>query len=250
MLGTSSALQAKFAPTESGFTELSPVWAEWLNGRDLYRLTRHPLLMSFERGEADMAALETLLAQHQHYSRYFTRYLCALISNLTESDDVRSLAHNLMEEMGAESSDNLTHAELYQRSLKAVGIVPDIMPAFRETQELVRTMFEFCRSENPLDGLAALCLGAEAIVPIIYSPIITALDTLGFGEDATEFFKLHVEEDEDHALAMLKIMERLTEGRPGEHARAIEIGVFLINKRAEFLDAVWQHAQYMRRRSA
>jgi pyrroloquinoline-quinone synthase len=229
---------------------LSPVWGEWLDGRDLYRLTRHPLLLAFQRGEADMPTLETLLIQHHHYSRYFTRFLCALISNQTESEDVATLAQNLLEEMGAGSEDNLTHADLYRRSLKLVGVEPDMMPAFRETQELVRTMFEFCRSENPLDGLAALCLGAEAIVPLIYRPIITALDTLGFDEKAAEFFKLHVEEDEDHALDMLRIMERMTEGRPQERARAVSIGVFLIGKRAEFLDATWQHAQYLRARQA
>ncbi len=229
----------------SGSTVLSAMWLEWLSPPDLQRLTTHPLLLALETPAVTHETIRALLAQHHHYSRYFTRCLCALISNLPDSVDVKSLAENLLEEMGYGSVGGQTHAELYQHSMLAVGVTPDAMPAFASTQRLIDAMFVYCRAPDPIDGLAALCLGAEAIVPLIYGPIITGLKTLGFGADTRHFFDLHVEEDEDHAIAMLRIMQRLSASNPQRRDRALLVGSTMVKNRCAFLDGVWQHIQYL-----
>ncbi len=225
--------------------DFSPMWLEWLLPSDIERLTGHPLLLELDTPTVTRETVRALLAQHHHYSRYFTRCLCALISNLSDSSDVKSLAENLSEEMGFGSAGGQTHAELYQQSMKVVGVAPDTMPAFDSTQQLVNAMFGYCRGPEPMEGLAALCLGAEAIVPLIYRPIITGLKTLGFGDDAQHFFDLHVEEDEEHAIAMLRIMERLSGSNPALREKAIHIGTVMIGHRCVFLDGVWQHVRYL-----
>ena len=48
------------------------------------KLLAHPFLIRCELGQISMGELRNFLIQHGKYSRYFTRYLCALISNLTE----------------------------------------------------------------------------------------------------------------------------------------------------------------------
>jgi pyrroloquinoline-quinone synthase len=221
-------------------TVLNPPWSEWLADADLLRLTQHPLLAALGEGRADARMLKGLLVQHHHYSRHFTRYLVAVISKLDRLDDMRSLTANLLEEMGVDCAGKVTHAELYQRTLRAVGAVPDMQPALPETQALVRAMMSYCRDDDLLAGLAALCLGAEAIVPLVYRPILRALAAAGHDADATEFFRVHIEEDEMHAMTMLSIMRRLTQDDPDARRCAMRIGVDMIHRRAAMFDAIWE----------
>jgi pyrroloquinoline-quinone synthase len=222
---------------------LSGSWACWLEQEDLQRLTGHPIFRAFERGDADLLTLRTLLVQHHHYSRHFTKYLCALMSKLSRHEDVRRLMTNLVEEMGLDRADHITHSELYQRTLSAVGAAPHDLEPFEATRALVQSMTRYCHSEDSIEGLAALCLGAEAIVPLIYRPVIAALDTLGFGDDAKEFFVIHVGEDENHALTMLEILERLTANDALARQRALKVGATMIQRRIDLLDAVLNHVR-------
>lgn len=222
---------------------ISLIWTEWLAAQDLDQLSQHPLLLALERNEASLATLKTLLVQHGHYSRHFTRYLCALMGHLQDADDVLALMENMREEMGVDGQDCITHADMFQRTLRVLGVSPADEPALPQTAAMVRTMLGHCQNTDALVGLAAMCLGAEAIVPLIYRPILQALEHKGYGEDATEFFKLHIEEDEDHALTMLAIMERLTQGDEQRRALAIDVGREVINRRVEMFDAIWQQSQ-------
>ncbi len=222
-------------------------WARWLKQEDIQRLTDHPLLRAFERGDTDLLTARVLLVQHYHYSRHFTRYLCALISKLSHHEDARRLMANLVEEMGLEREDRITHADLYQRTLSAVGASPTDFAPFEETRALVQAMTRYCQSEDSVEGLAALCLGAEAIVPLIYRPVIAALDALGFGDEAKEFFVLHVSEDEEHALTMLEILERLTVNDTLARQRAVEVGSIMVQRRIDLLDGVLNHVRSPRK---
>jgi pyrroloquinoline-quinone synthase len=219
----------------------APAWAEWFDAADLQRLTQHPLLIALGEGRAEAGVLKSLLIQQHHYARHFTRYLVAVISKLRNLDDMRNLTENLLEEMGVDGDDKVTHADLYQQTLRTVGADPGTQPAFPETLALVRSMLSYCRSDDPLNGLAALCLGAEAIVPLVYRPILNALTVAGHDAKAAEFFRLHVEEDEAHAMTMLSIMRRLARNDPAARRRAMQIGVDMINRRAAMFDAIWKH---------
>ncbi|WP_459622991.1 TenA family transcriptional regulator [Burkholderia sp. 3C] len=219
---------------------VSEIWTDWLQEQDLQRLVAHPLLLALEGGEASPEMLKTFLAQHSHYSRHFTRYLCALIGQLSDSDSIRALLENLQEEMGVDGDGQITHAEMFQSTLRVVGVAPADHEPLPQTLRLKNTMMAHCRSSDALAGLAAMCLGAEAIVPVIYAPVLAALRQLGYGEDATEFFRLHIEEDEDHALTMLGIMRELTNNEPQRLEFAVSVGRELIALRVEMFDAVWQ----------
>lgn len=224
-------------------TRPAPIWSGWLEADDLQILTEHRLLAALRAGEIDLRGLRVLLVQHHLYSRHFTRYLTALISRLSSFDDVRSLTENLLEELGVEGGSELTHAELLQRSLRSIGAETHKATPLPQTNALIETMLRHCRSVDPLDGLAALGLGAESIVPLLYSPIAEALTAQGFDDDTLEFFRLHIAEDEGHALAIFAILERLTSNRPAAHARARSVGREVIDRRAEMFDAIWNEIQ-------
>jgi len=202
-------------------------------------LSNHPLLVALSSGNTDIRTLRELLAQHHLYSRNFTRFLCMLIVNLTELEDVRSLLQNLLEELGADQRNGRSHAELFLVSMQAVGVVPQSRSPLKGTTELTAAMFGYCRSSDPLEGLAAMCLGAEAIVPFIYSPIIEAMKSLDLPAEGRRFFELHVVEDESHALAMLKIIMRLIDNADDRVARVRDIAGDMIGRRIRFLDDVW-----------
>ncbi|AJY64055.1 TenA family transcriptional regulator [Burkholderia glumae] len=222
---------------------VSEIWAGWLQEQDLQRLVEHPLLIALASGEASPETLKTFLAQHSHYSRHFTRYLCALIGQLGDSESIRALLENLQEEMGVDGDGQMTHAEMFQRTLRVVGVVPADHEPLPATLQLRNTMMAHCKSSDPLAGLAAMCLGAEAIVPVIYQPVLLALQKSGHTEEATEFFRLHIEEDEDHALTMLALMRQLTNHEPERFEFAVRVGRELIARRVEMFDAVWQACQ-------
>lgn len=221
---------------------LNGLRGSWFDPEDIRNLDLHPFLQHLRSSETSLTTVRFLLVQHQHYSQYFTRYLCALISNQETSYDVKELTENLIEEVGADKENSRTHAELYLEAMAALGVAPGDAPALSATNELVNAMFTHCRSSNPIDGLAALCLGAEAIVPILYSPIIVALKNHNLPSAATHFFELHVEEDETHALIMFKIMDRITKLNEDKLQRAKAIGSRMVKKRIDFLSAVGQEA--------
>src|SRR6218665_34812 len=222
---------------------MSLIWADWLQERDLGRLVQHPLLQALTRNEASLNTLKTLLIQHSHYWQYFTRYLCGLMGQLDNANDVLALMENLREEMGVNDGSSTTHAEIFQRTLRVLDLVPAVHAVLPQTQDMIDTMMAHCKSPDALTGLAAMCLGAEAIVPLIYRPILHALQYFGYGEDATEFFSLHIEEDEDHALTMLTIMNQLTQEQPMRRDLAANVGRELIERRIAMFDAIWLQSQ-------
>src|SRR5687767_2574663 len=115
-------------------------------------------------GAVTRAELTDFLVQQFHYSRHFTRYLCALLANLTNEGDRASLTENLFEEMGLGEEEQIPHSKIYRDMLTNLGLDPSRVPAYKETQELSETMLKLCSNEDWIIGLGALCLGAEAIV--------------------------------------------------------------------------------------
>ena len=216
------------------------LWDEWLDADALDGLVNHELLLAMQDGHVSLQGMRYFLIQHHYYSRNFTRFLCAIINRLESLDDIKLLMENMQEEMGIDGDNKLTHAELFQRSLRILGTHPLAELPLPQTVDFTQCIMQLCRSENPVEGLAALCLGAEAIVPLIYKPILLALEGLNVSEEGLEFFRLHIEEDEDHAITMLGILQRLTNQTPEAKRLAIQTGRQAMLKRCVMFDAIWK----------
>ncbi len=204
----------------------------------LAELDAHPFLRRCREGKASMEMLRAFLVQHSYYSEKFTRYLCALMSHMPSADDVRVLALNLVEETGLDRAGAVTHAELYKRCMAEIGAKPGSAPVLPETTAMIESMFHYCRAHDPLEGLSALCLGAEAIVPTLYGGILDGLRHAGFNDEQLHFFVLHVSEDEAHALVMREIINRLLIERPHRRSKVLAIGEDMVRLRMAMLDAV------------
>lgn len=182
------------------------------------------------------AEMLRFVGRHYHYARHFTRYLCALLSNIVREDDRRALTENLFEEMGLGGAESVPHAELYRRMMHELGVAPGDEAPSPATLRLVDTMLSCCRSPRYLVGLGALCLGAEAIVPRLYSTLLLGFATAEIPGASLAFFRIHIEEDDQHALTMRRIIERelardphrIAEVRAGaERALAARLAFFL-----------------------
>ncbi len=217
---------------------ISDVWNELLPGRLLERLDETPFLSRCREGKASGAELEIFLVQQFHYSRHFTRYLCALLANMTSDADRLALTGNLFEEMGLDGLGGVPHSQIYREMLLALNLDPSQSPPFPETSALVATMFQLSSDNDPLVGLAALCLGAEAIVPHVYQQVLNGLLTAGFPESRLEFFPLHIAGDDEHALTMKRIIDRELAVAPGKLANLRRVAEQAIEARVEFFNAI------------
>jgi pyrroloquinoline-quinone synthase len=204
----------------------------------LIRLDQTTFLSRCRTGTVSRQELETFLVQHFHYARHFTRYLCALLANLSEEQDRRDLTVNLFEEMGLGHIASEPHSKIYRDMLTAFGLDPNGVDPLPETETLIRTMLQYCKAQDPIAGLAALCLGAEAIVPHVYSQILTGLRSQGFPEEHLRFFVMHIEGDDDHALTMAKIITRELNRRPELKSRLNFVADDAIETRAKFFNAI------------
>ncbi|MDA3136839.1 cupin domain-containing protein [Pseudomonas syringae] len=80
-------------------------------------------------------------------------------------------------------------------------------------------------------------------MPLIYKPVLEALERLNIQEEGLEFFRLHIEEDEDHAITMLGILDQLTQNSPEAKAVARQVGRETILKRCAMFDAIWSEVR-------
>jgi pyrroloquinoline quinone (PQQ) biosynthesis protein C len=209
------------------------------------RVLRHPFLVGCADGTITISQLRAFLVQHGKYSKYFTRYLCALISQFEDGEDVVRLAENLTEELGfIPNTDVRTpHSRIYANMLKDFGIDIDAYPINPETQNLIDTMFMLCRQPRGIAGLGAMCLGAEALVPSVYARLVDGFRHCGFDSQGLEFFTLHIDCDDDHAATMQEILTRQTESFPADGVRALNAGEIAVSARLRFFDALMNGVQ-------
>jgi pyrroloquinoline-quinone synthase len=215
-------------------------WSPFLRASWIDALDSTPFLTRCRKGTATRDELTTFVRQQCHYSRHFTRYLSALLGNMTEEADRRDLVQNLFEEMGLGGLGNVPHAQIYRDMMRTMGVFLDEEPALAETQALVDTMFECCRSPRPMVGLGALCLGAEAIVPHLYSTIVNGFEAIGEPREHLSFFLIHIDGDDEHARTMQRIIVRELQQRPASRVD-LEYGAALaIAARVQFFTALTQ----------
>lgn len=202
------------------------------------RLLNHPFLVRCADGSVTLDELRRFLIQHGKYSAYFTRYLCALISQLDSGEDVLRLARNLAEELGYGSESRVPHSRIYADILRDFDISLDQHALYPETQNLIDTMFMLCRQPGGLAGLGALCLGAEALVPAMYSCIVEGFRQNGVDDSRLGFFLIHMACDDDHADTMYSMIEALAAASRSAHLRVLNAGEIAVNARLRFFDAL------------
>lgn len=196
----------------------------------------HPFLVQCRAASMPIDRLKNFLVQQGKYSRYFTRYICQLMSHLEGDEDILAVFENLFEELGFGEVTEPTHSAIYREMLCSFDLNLEVHATLPSTQHLIDTMMNFCKQPNGIYGLSALCLGAEAIVPHLYSDIVTGFSGQGVAAERLRFFTLHIECDDGHADTLLAILSRLVMEKPTRFEIVRHAAVMMIKARLEFLD--------------
>lgn len=204
----------------------------------IQRIAAHPFLARCRAGAISLEELKLFLVQQGLYSAYFTRYLCAMMANLPSNHEVLELAENLFEELGFAPDSPTPHYLIYRDMLEAFSLSLDGAQATAGTQAMIDTMFELCKNNNPAYGLGALCLGAEALVPALYSDLLMGFKACGVAEKDVEFFRIHVECDDGHAETLRDIMVDLASGDQSQIEIMIAAGHALVDARLNFFSSI------------
>ncbi len=214
--------------------DLASEWKEWIDRSWLEEIDQTPFLARCRAGDVSEEQLRTFLQQHYFYSRQFTRYLTALISNLEQEGDRERMLDNLFEEMGLRGPVDIPHARLYRNLIDRLHIDVSETALRPGTRALIDHMLASCRSDHRT-GLGALCLGAEAAVAHLYSQVLVGMEARGWSDHDMHFFDLHVETDDGHAGVMLAILEREARRDPAARAVIRESGRRALAARAVFM---------------
>ena len=178
-----------------------------------------------------------VFSQYYRYSKNFTRYLTALMTNC-ESDYYRSkLSENLWEEGGGADPEK-RHAELFRRFLTdALGVDPREIQYQSFADVFFHQYLDFCRNSSALAGSAFLSLGTEGAIARLYGYFCEGLLKAGIPEEQLLFFRLHMECDDEHAVTLAELM-RSYSNVPGWFDQCKEAIDHALNLRRQFLDDV------------
>lgn len=198
----------------------------------------HSFLRRCRDGSISLDELKNFVIQQGKYSTHFTRYLCALMSNLPTNAHILELAENLFEELGFEDKNSIPHSIIYKNMMEKMGVSLESAPLYPETEHLIATMLDHCKNPNPAYGLGALCLGAEALVPVVYSDLITGFKACGVPAEHLEFFSIHVECDDGHAETIRDIMVEISCNNESQAKIIVEAGAALVSARMEFFSGI------------
>jgi pyrroloquinoline quinone (PQQ) biosynthesis protein C len=163
------------------------------------------------------------------------------MANLPANKQVLDLASNLCEELGLTDDSATPHSIIYYRMLNHFGLDMEGQRPLPGTRRLIDAMFDHCRDPRVARGLGALCLGAEALVPSIYTDLINGFMAAGVPARAIEFFQIHVECDDGHADTMRDIMIALADADPDQLPLMLSAGNALVDARLDFFESIEAH---------
>lgn len=247
------------APTQFSSTAAPAPSVEGLREAALrHRAVRHPFLSSFARGDFRARSRDvarTYAAWYDGYSRWFPRYLGAVIGRLEDPGHRELLRENLAEEQGElcpdergtlielgidpASVDGVPHPELFARFRRAVGLSDaDVATPPPATIEWRAGFHGMLKAGSAAYGVGALGLGTETVVSAIYPFLLDGLAHVpGLERADVVFFELHCHVDDQHQLDLLEIARDLSTTAHG--FRELERGMCdALELRANFWDAL------------
>jgi|MDTC01.1.fsa_nt_gb hypothetical protein len=197
-----------------------------------HRAVRHPYLMALRSGSLPQhrRAVIDFAEQYSNYSSSFVPFLATLKPQLAQPEHRKIIAENLAEESGHYDEETLVeladagipssdfnevpHHELFVRFTKAVGAHPR-EPGF-PVRQWQQSMLSLMAQPGGHEGVGALGLGTEFIVPTLYASIEQALRALPeLSSYDTTFFALHGPVDERHQSELSAMAVELADSTNG-----------------------------------
>lgn len=221
------------------------------------RAANHVLLERIATGNMpDLAAnVSFLLSEYYHYSHQFTRYLTAVMANLTAPEHRAALVRNAADEVGHVTPDEAAellkngidpdharapHPELFRRFLRAIGAKPEEILRRKPravTLAWIEAFRDLCMHGGEAQGVGALGIATEGIVAVMYRRILRGINIAWPNMSARDkvFFELHALLDDDHAHTLREIAVSIAATPDGRRQLAVGALRALV-ARAAFFD--------------
>ena len=223
---------------------------------------RHPFLEALGSGAFGARTHDvarTFALWYDGYSRWFPRYLNAVIERLESPRHRELLSENLAEEQGRldpderdtlielgidpATVDGVPHPQLFARFCRAVGLTDAERSAPPEATIEWRSAFHgMLRAGSQAYAVGALGLGTETIVSTIYPRILQGFRRVpNLTREDLVFFELHCHVDDQHQVDLLEIAADLA-AAPGGLAE-LERGMYdALDLRVNFWDQLHANA--------
>jgi pyrroloquinoline-quinone synthase len=196
-----------------------------------------------------------LLSEYYHYSHQFTRYLTAVMANLTAPEHRAALVRNAADEVGQISPEEAAelmhngidpeharapHPELFRRFLRAIGAKPEEILRRKPraaTLAWIEAFRDLCMHGGEAQSVGALGVATEGIVAVMYRRILRGISIAWPNMAARDrvFFDLHALVDDDHAHTLRDISVSLAATLDGRRMLAVGTVRALV-ARASFFD--------------
>ncbi len=140
------------------------------------------------------------LAQHYYYIRHTTRLLALAASKLDPSSPLhRRFLEHAAEEQG--------HEKMILNDLRTLGFSVEDFPEYPATAQMYQAQYFLVEYVSPL-SLLGYPLYLESL-SCRFGPHIYSLTQSSYGEKASNFIRVHAEQDEDHISSLHKILAGL-----------------------------------------
>jgi pyrroloquinoline-quinone synthase len=217
MSGPTTA-QAKAPPEAEVSVPLHATLAECRHIVDRRRYARHPFVAELERRRPDRSALGRWAVQKYHQVYLQNTIFSQIHANAQDYEDVRAYA---MEQLIAEetglTSGSAGHYVLMRRFAEACGAGPaNFMPAAASAQvrAYVATLNTLCGQPRFVLGLLTIHAIESQSAEGVAKLLAWLRANHHFDEAELEWFRVHAEEDDDHAEAGMKLIHRYADTVP------------------------------------
>ena len=178
----------------------------------------HPWSEAWTSGKLNRQMLGEWVKQHYHYVSHFSEWLGVVYTNCPHGEVQHFLLENMAEEEGLAGMGEfgaVRHGDLLLDFAGHCGVKrAEIVDAQLNGELLAETLGlqSWChrQASRPfVEALAALQIGLESQVPVIYRKTTPSLiENYGFTEEQITFFRLHIVADDEHGERGFGIVEK------------------------------------------
>lgn len=222
-------------------------------------VSKHPVLTHeyLQRMEAAAFpdihfALKDFAQQYYAYSRHFRVYVGIVLSKLKHEKHRALLMHNIEEENGILHEDDLQkleqqgiksawvkgvpHVQLWNRLRHSLGIQVGDQSFSQAAIRFNQFTLNYLACSTVTQGVVALGVATERIVPSIYEKLHQALRRSSLTPEAYVFIPLHYIVDEGHADTLDRLAEALIKTNENTEQELEETVKRVLDERSLFFD--------------
>lgn len=205
---------------------------------------KHPMSQYIFDGSASPAQLRVFLRRQWFRTFRLYREAADLLVNLVDVDDAAALGRYLYGELG-EEDEVRSHPRLLAKLLNAVDLDADFQAVTTMPEEIAYLNNRVRSFRNPDVGWGlAVFYITEIVVPGNHEKLYHALLQAGLGEDAAEYYKIHVSLVPPRAKREWQLIARRIPDPAFQKSFLTSLAQHFRVERA-YYDAVWNEMQSM-----